>query len=218
MIKIPLSTSIVGRAQKNHKIVISLVNPRDYATDKHKSVDDRPYGGGAGMLLRVDVVEKAITVAKKLHPSSTTKVILLDAGGKLYTQKEARNLTHFDHIIFVCGHYEGVDDRVRLLVDEEMSIGDFIVTGGELPAMIIADSVIRLLPGVLTKEEATRSESFGDSPQLEYPQFTKPRTFAGISVPEVLTGGNHKAIESWKKEASLKRTIKVRPDLLPKKI
>jgi len=202
----PLTESIVKRAATKKLIDISIVNIRDFAQNTYKTVDGRPYGGGVGMILRVDVVDRALQSAGKGH------VILLDAGGTPYTQKAAQTLSTVDHLILISGHYEGVDDRVRALVDEEISIGDYVLTGGEIPAMVIVDSVVRLIPGVLAKADATVHESF-TTRALEYPQFTEPREYHGVSVPSVLLSGNHAAIESWKKDEAGKRTDRVRPDL-----
>lgn len=201
----PFASSILKRTQSTQTVSIEFINIREFATDAYKSVDDHPYGGGVGMVLRVDVIDRALQTLKG-HK------ILLDPQGTPYTQKKARELSTFEHLILVCGHYEGVDERIRALVDEEISIGDYVLTGGEIPAMVIVDSVVRLIPGVLRKEEATLQESF-EQPVLEYPQYTRPETYKGSSVPDVLLSGNHKAITLWRQEQSLKRTILRRPDL-----
>lgn len=215
MFKGPFEYSIVKRAKVKKIITIDIVNIRDFATDRHKSVDDRPYGGGAGMILRVDIVDKALQSVKRKGESKKSKTILLDPGGMPYTQRKARELSKIDHLILVCGHYEGIDERIRGLVDSEISIGDYVLTGGEIPAMVIVDSITRLLPGVLKKREATTFESFaGQHLLLEYPQYTKPRVFKGKEVPEILTSGNHKNIETWKREHALAKTQKNRPDFL----
>lgn len=203
----PFSKSIIKRAVDSEKVSIDIINIRDYATDKYKSVDGHPYGGGVGMILRVDVVDRALKSLPKGH------VVLLDAGGTPYTQSKARDYTKRGHLILICGHYEGVDQRIRSLIDEEISIGDYVLTGGEIPAMIVADSVIRLLPGVLTKTEATIHESFSEN-LLEYPQFTEPREYNAMKVPDILLSGNHAAIGEWRKNASLTRTKTNRKDLL----
>ena len=197
----PLAASIIKRAIDRKLITIDYVNIRDFAKDDYKTVDGHPYGGGAGMLLRIDVVDRAIKSVR--GPKS--KVILLDAGGQVFTQKKAREYAKIDHLILLCGHYEGVDDRIRSLVDEEISIGEYVLTGGEIPAMVIADSVARLVPGVLKKEDATIHESFTES-LLEYPQYTEPRDYNGMKVPDVLLSGNHAKIAAWKKEEAIKRT------------
>ncbi len=227
----PFDHSIVKRAQEKELITIDFVNIRDFASDNYKSVDDHPYGGGVGMVLRVDVIDRALAsvianscpersrrVSSRPTPTRTkvryykTRTILLDPQGTPYTQKKAVELSHLDHLILLCGHYEGVDERIRSLVDEEISIGDYITTGGEIPAMVIVDSVTRLLPGVLKKEEATQTESF--SPILEYPQYTRPEAYGGMNVPEVLLSGNHAVIAKWRKKQATLRTKKRRPDLL----
>lgn len=212
----PFDVSIVRRAQKKHAVDIQLINLRDFATDAYKSVDDHPYGGGAGMILKVDIMERALTSVKfrpKAGQPLAEKVILLDPQGKPYLENDARRLSLVDHLILVCGHYEGVDERIRSLVDEEISIGDYVLTGGELPAMVISDSIVRLLPGVLSKKEATVEESFGKN-GLEYPQYTRPETFRNQTVPTVLLSGNHAAILKWRQEQSRLRTKLRRPDLL----
>ncbi|MBI5619743.1 tRNA (guanosine(37)-N1)-methyltransferase TrmD [Candidatus Gottesmanbacteria bacterium] len=210
----PFDYSIVRRAQEKGNVTVDFVNIRDFASDSYKSVDDHPYGGGAGMVLRVDVVDRAIENAKCQMLNAKCKTILLDPQGTPYTQAKAQELSHLDHLILLCGHYEGVDERIRGLVDEEISIGDYVTTGGEIPAMVLVDSVSRLLPGVLKKPEATQRESFSsNNPILEYPQYTRPETYKGMRVPEVLLSGNHKKIESWRKDQARMRTRTRRPDL-----
>ena len=209
----PLSESILKRAAANKIVSIDIVNFRDFSRDKHKKVDDIPYGGGSGMVLKPEPLFDAVTFwQKKLDKSA--KVILLSPQGKIFNQKAAYKLSLGPDLIFICGHYEAVDERIReLLVDEEWSIGDYILTGGEIPAMAMIDSIVRLLPGVLGSEDAHNMESFYDN-LLEYPQYTRPRTFQGINVPEVLLSGDHKKIEEFRKKESLKRTAERRPDLL----
>lgn len=220
----PFEHSIVKRAQEKGLVEIELINLRDFGIGNHKMVDDTPYGGGIGMVLKVDVVHKAIEYAKrhpgkpKAHPGSVeTKIILTSASGKIYKQATAKSYSHLDHLIIICGHYEGVDDRIRAYIDDEISIGDFVLTGGEIPAMLITDSVTRLLVGVIT-EGATEDESFSDQNDnlLEYPHYTKPRSYEGQDVPEVLLSGDHKKIAQWRKTKSLEKTKRVRPDLLRK--
>lgn len=206
----PFASSILKKAQQRDILSIEYINIRDFATDNYKSVDDHPYGGGVGMVLRVDVIDRAIQKSK--IKSQKSKVILLDPQGTPYTQKKARALSKLDHLILVCGHYEGVDERIRGLVDEEISIGDYVLTGGEIPAMAVVDSVVRLIPDVL-REDATLHESF-ERPVLEYPQYTRPETYKGKRVPGILLSGNHKTIATWRREQSLKRTKERRPDLL----
>ena len=209
------SSSIIGRAQKKNRVTIRLVNIRDYAFDKHKSVDDKPYGGGVGMLMRVDVVAKAIEKAKAIKtpprwPEGTPrtveeskskfkeKVILLDPTGELFNQATARRFSRLDHLILVCGHYEGIDERISHFVNDRISIGEYILTGGEIPAMVITDTIIRLLPGTLSSRQETIDESFTKKGVLEAPQYTRPEIFAGFKVPEVLLSGNHQAINQWR--------------------
>jgi tRNA (guanine37-N1)-methyltransferase len=211
----PLTESILKRAQQQKIVTIAYVNIRDFAHDKHKSVDDHPYGGGAGMILRVDIVDQALAHAKSLHPNVHTRTILLDPQGTTYSQHIAQQLAAFEYLILLCGHYEGVDERIRALVDEEISIGDYILTCGEIPAMVLVDSIVRLLPGTLKKEGATTSESFsGATPLLEYPQYTTPQTYKGKSVPAILLSGHHANIEKWKQKEAQKRTKLRRSDLI----
>lgn len=193
--------SIVKRARDKKILDLRITDLRSYATDKYKSVDDRPYGGGAGMILRIDVIDSAITKLKT--PSS--KIILLDAGGEKFTQKKAVQLSQEKNLIIICGHYEGVDHRVHEhLVDEVISIGDYVLSGGEIPAMVLVDSVTRLLPGVLGNEKSLDEESFSMNHELrtinsvEYPQYTRPEVYNGWQVPEVLLSGDHKKIKAWR--------------------
>lgn len=210
----PLTKSILARAQSQNIVTLKFINIRDFACDKHKSVDDHPYGGGAGMILRVDVVDKAIEHAKCQYANLRSKTILLDPQGKTYNQKMAKELSFYEHLILVCGHYEGVDERIRQLVDEEISIGDYVLTGGEIPAMVLVDSIVRLLPGTLKKEGVTTNESFsGTIPLLEYPQYTTPHIYKGKSVPKILLSGHHARIEKWKQQETRKRTKQRRSDL-----
>lgn len=211
MLNAPLTTSILGRAQAAGHFKASAVDIRTHGIGKHRTVDDSPYGGGAGMVMRVDVVVDAIESVRR--PES--RVLLMSPGGRVLDQAFAQELSQEQHIVLVCGHYEGIDARVLDHVDEEVSIGDFVLTGGELAAMVIVDAVARLLPGVLGNSESALDESFGDN-ILEYPQYTRPREFRGVSVPDVLTEGNHSAIASWRKDASILRTHENRPDLLEK--
>ncbi len=201
----PFDYSIIKRAQEKGLITIHLVNIRDFAGDAYKSVDDHPYGGGVGMVMRVDVIDRALRSQKSKVESQKSKTILLDPRGERFTQAKARSFTKLDHLILICGHYEGVDERVRELVDESISIGDYVLTGGELPAMVITDSIVRLLPGVL-KKEATSSESFSlGIPSLEYPQYTRPEVYKGMSVPATLLSGDHKKIANWKQDNTTER-------------
>lgn len=212
MFKGPFDESIIKRAQNKSLVKINIYNLRQWAVDKRGSVDDKPYGGGTGMVIRPEPFFRAVDALKK--SKLNTKVILLSASGKPYNQKKVSELSKLDHLILLCGHYEGVDQRVAdFLVDEEISIGDYIVTGGEIPAMVIVDSVVRLIPGVLEKPKAIEFESFSKK-LLEYPQYTRPENFRGYKVPQVLLSGNHKNIDEWKKEKALEKTKKIRPDLL----
>lgn len=217
MFKGPFDSSIVARACKRKLVNIKYFNIRDFAHDRYKTVDDRPYGGGVGMILRVDIIDRALQKLRaQLRAQSSelrAKTILLDPQGIPYTQKKAQELSKLDHLILLCGHYEGVDERIRQLADEEISVGDYITSGGEIPAMVMVDSVVRLIPGVLLKKEATNIESFSGS-VLEYPQYTRPPVYKGKKVPEVLLSGDHRRIMTWRQKQSHQRTKERRPDLL----
>ena len=205
-----LNESMIGRAVKNKKININIVNIRDFSENKHKKVDDTPYGGGAGMVMMPDVVYRAYN---SLENKENAKVIYMSPQGKKLDQKKVLELSKENHLIILCGHYEGIDQRVLdKIVDEEISIGDYVLTGGELPAMVLIDSVSRYVEGVL-KKDSIKEESFSEN-LLEYPQYTRPEVFEGKKVPDVLLSGNHKEIEKWRKEKSLEITKKKRPDLL----
>ncbi len=206
----PVKQSIIGRAEEKGLIKINLINIRDFSKDKHKKVDDTPYGGGAGMVMRPDVVYDAYSSIKN---KENAKVIYLSPQGKVLNQKKVVELSKQKHIILLCGHYEGIDQRViDEIVDEEISIGDYVLTGGELPAMVLIDSVSRYVDGVLT-EDSTKEESFSEN-LLEYPQYTRPEEFRGKKVPDVLISGHHENIHKWRKEKSLEITKQKRPDLL----
>lgn len=209
----PFNFSIIKRAQDQNLIEINYINIRDFGISKHKVVDDKPYGGGVGMLMRVDVVDKAIEHTKNLKKFKKRRVILLDPQGKKFSQKDAKRLAQYDCLILVCGRYEGIDERTRDLVDEEISIGDYVLTGGEIPSMVVTDAVVRLLPGVLGKDESSERESFQEN-LLEYPQYTRPDIYKNQKVPEILLSGNHEEIQKWRKNEALKRTKKRRPDLI----
>jgi tRNA (guanine37-N1)-methyltransferase len=203
--------SILKRAQKNKKIKLKLHDLRDFSKDKHKKVDDRPFGGGPGMVFTPQPLFDAVA---RIKGKRKAHVIYMDPGGKTLTQAHAKVLTKHKNLIIICGHYEGIDERVREhLVDESISIGDYILTGGELPAMVLVDAVSRLLPGVLGEPDSLIDESFSIN-LLEYPTYTRPADFRGIKVPDVLLSGNHSEIKKWQKAESLKRTKKFRPDLL----
>ena len=205
-----LDESIIGRAKKNKQIDINLVNIRDFSENKHNKVDDTPYGGGAGMVMMPNVVYRAYN---SLENKENAKVIYMSPQGKKLNQEKVKELSKENHLIILCGHYEGIDQRVLdKIVDEEISIGDYVLTGGEIPAMVLIDSVSRYVEGVLNKE-SIKEESFIEN-LLEYPQYTRPEVFEGEKVPEVLLSGNHKEIEKWRKEKSLETTKKKRPDLL----
>lgn len=199
MFRGPFDASIIKRGQSKGLIDIQIHDLRKWGEGTRRNVDDRPYGGGVGMILRVDIIDAAL---KDLR-SKKSKVILLDAAGTRYTETKAQELAKFEHIILIAGHYEGVDHRVQEnLVDEVISIGDYVLTGGEIPAMVLVDSVIRLIPGVLGKDESSADESHKEPGYLEYPQYTRPEDYKGWKVPEVLLSGNHKNIEKWRKEKS----------------
>ena len=207
-----LKQSVIGRAQENELIDINLINIRDFSQDKHKKVDDTPYGGGAGMVMMPDVVYRAYQSVK----TDNAKVIYMSPQGKKLDQKKVEDLAKQEHLILLCGHYEGIDQRViDKIVDEEISIGDYVLTGGEIPAMVLIDSVCRYVKGVL-KEESIKEESFSNG-LLEYPQYTRPEIFEGEKVPEILLSGNHQKIEKWRKEKSFEITKQKRPDLLEQK-
>ena len=214
IIKTSLNYSILKRATEKKLIAFQIINIRDFAQDKHKSVDDHPYGGGPGMILRVDILDRAISFAKDQQPKANScYTVLLDPRGKVFNQSLASQFSKLNHLILVCGHYEGVDERVFDLVDDVVSIGDFVLTGGEIPALALTDSIVRLIPGVLKKEEAVKDESF-TSGLLSYPQYTKPIEYNAKKVPAILLSGNHQKISSWRKEKSNQITKKLRPDLL----
>lgn len=217
----PLTISIIGRAAKRGVVEVVTHNLRQWGFDRHGNVDDSPYGGGPGMVLRVDVTDRAIEAVKSKVERGKSRVILPTAHGKPFTQADAERLAKYDRLIFLCPHYEGVDERIRVLVDEEFSIGDYVLTGGELPAMVMIDAIARLIPGALGKEESKVEESFSpvDTPQgkkrlLEYPQYTRPEEYKGKKVPKILLSGHHGEVAKWRKEQALQRTKKRRPDLL----
>ena len=211
----PLNFSLLKKAQDKGIINISLHDIRNWAEDKHKMTDDAPYGGGCGMVMKLEPIEKALAVVKKKQKENST-VVLMTPQGEIFNQKIAQELSAKKRIIIICGRYEGVDERIREhLVDREISIGDYILTGGELAAMVLIDAVSRFIPDVLGNPQSTQSESFSQN-LLEYPQYTRPSNYKGWTVPEVLLSGNHADIELWHKKESLRRTYKQRPDLLKK--
>lgn len=206
--------SIVKRAQDKGAIEVGVHDLRDYTHDRHRTTDDEPFGPGAGMVMKPEPLFEAIESIRGESGASESKVLLMTPQGKPFSQRMARELAAEKHLIFVCGHYEGVDERVREhLVDEEISIGDYVLTGGELPALVVLDSVIRLLPGVLGDDESSVEESFSEG-LLEYPHYTRPAEFRGWRVPDVLISGHHAKIAEWRHLQSLKRTLDRRPDLL----
>lgn len=206
-----LNQSILGKAQEKNLIDINLINIRDFSKDKHKKVDDTPYGGGAGMVMRADVVYDAF----KSVETPNSKLIYLTPQGKTLNQAKVEELAKNEHLILLCGHYEGIDQRViDKIVDEEISIGDYVLTGGEIPAMVLIDSVSRYIEGVI-KNDSKKEESFSQG-LLEYPQYTRPEEFEGQKVPEVLLSGHHQKIEKWRKEQAIKITLNKRPDLIKK--
>ena len=208
----PVKESILGRAQEKELIDINLINIRDFSKDKHKKVDDTPYGGGAGMVIRPDVVLDSYNSIKE---KENTKVIYMSPQGKVLNQQMVENLSKEQHLIILCGHYEGIDQRaIDKIVDEEISIGDYVLTGGEIPAMVLIDSVSRYIDGIINKE-SIEEESFSNG-LLEYPQYTRPEIFENEKVPDVLISGHHKNIEDWRKYQSLKNTFLKRPELLEK--
>lgn len=212
MIKPIINESIIGRAIKGKKVFVNIINLRDYSKDKHYKVDDTSYGGGAGMLLTCQPVFDCIKDLRK----KGSKVILMTPQGQIYTQKKANELSSYSHLIIICGHYEGFDDRIRSIIDMEISIGDYVLTGGEIPALAIVDSVVRLIDGVIDSS-SHEFDSFSNW-MIEHPQFTKPRVYEGLEVPSVLLSGDHIKIEEYRKRESIKRTILRRPDLIDTEI
>ena len=213
----PFGDSITKRAVDNGILDIHFTNFRDYAEDKHHHVDDTPFGGGAGMVIKPEPMYKAVrdVLGKTQEFAANRRVLIMDPSGPTFTQEKAKELAGYDQLVFICGHYEGFDARIYKLADEAISIGDFILTGGELPAMVITDAVSRMLPGVLGAPDSAPTDSFYDG-LLEFPQYTRPREFEGMAVPEVLLSGNHAKIRQWRREQSLLVTKKYRPDLLEK--
>lgn len=210
----PFEESILARAIEKGLIQIQTINLREFTLDKHQVVDDTPYGGGQGMVMKVEPIARAIEWIKSQDPQAWT--VYLTPQGKPLNQEILQQLSKRSHLILLCGRYEGVDERVRdLYVDEEISIGDYVLTGGELAAMVVIDAVSRLLPGVLGSDRSAKEDSFFNS-LLEYPQYTRPSEFRGVSVPEVLLSGNHEAISRWRRKEALRRTALRRPDLLSK--
>ncbi|MBX3095868.1 MAG: tRNA (guanosine(37)-N1)-methyltransferase TrmD [Fimbriimonadaceae bacterium] len=211
MIQDAVRPSILGRAQSSGAVQFRTSSPRDFATDKHRTVDDTPYGGGPGMVMRVDVVADAL---RFLAPPENARIILTDPRGERFNQKAAEELANANHIIFLCGHYEGIDERVRVhLATDIFTIGDYVLTGGELPALVMCDAVVRLLPGVLGDEESHRDDSHSNDGLLGFPLYTRPADWEGHGVPEVLKQGDHGAIARWRRREQLRETRVRRPDL-----
>jgi tRNA (guanine37-N1)-methyltransferase len=211
----PLSQSMLQRAQAQGAVAYRVLNLRDYTTDRHQMTDDRPFGGGPGMVMKIEPLVAAIRAVRREDPA--TRVILLAPTGPGFNQAKAQELAGHSHLLLICGHYEGVDHRIHFYIDEELSIGDYILTGGEIPALIITDAVTRLLPGVLGGEGATEEESF-QTGLLEYPHYTRPRVFEGHEVPPILLEGDHARIAQWRRQQALARTVRLRPDLLAKTV
>ena len=210
----PFGDSIIRRAVENGILDINITNPRDFAEGKHQQVDDTPFGGGSGMVMKPEPVFKAVRHVKENTDFVNRRVLLMSPEGSVFNQAKARELAQYDQLIFICGHYEGFDARISdNLADEIISIGDYVLTGGELPAMIITDAVARMLPGVLGSEESAPTDSFYNG-LLEHPQYTRPREFEGLTVPDILLSGDHAKIAKWRREKSLEITLKNRPDLL----
>jgi len=213
-----LGESMLKRAQKKGLAEIRLHDLRDWTSDAHRSADDKPFGGGAGMVMKIEPVFKALKELKKATRGKAARgrVVLMTPQGKALDQEQAKKLVKEKRLIIICGHYEGVDERIRELADEEISIGDYVLTCGELPAMVLIDSVVRLIPGVLGDSESIKFESFEDG-MLEYPQYTRPAEFEGMKVPQVLLSGDHKKVDEWRKAEAIKRTRERRPDLIKRK-
>ncbi|MDO4203324.1 MAG: tRNA (guanosine(37)-N1)-methyltransferase TrmD [Selenomonadaceae bacterium] len=210
----PFSESILSRARQAGLIDVHITNPRDFSADKHHKVDDIPFGGGSGMVLKPEPFFDALNAVKSVGAADKCRVILLSPKGQRFTQDKAKQLAEYEQLIFICGHYEGFDARIEAeLPDEMISIGDYVLTGGELPAMVIVDAVSRMIPGVLHADDSAETDSFYNG-ILEYPQYTRPRDYLGREVPKVLFSGNHALIERWRKKEALKDTLRYRPDLL----
>lgn len=209
----PMTESIIGKAIENKKLSLNVIDFRDYSDNKHRHVDDYPYGGGAGMLIKAQPILDGFDDIQEKSPETKKRVILLDPAGKPFNQKKAEELSKAEHLVFICGHYEGYDERIRSIVTDEISLGDYVLTGGELGAMVVIDATVRLLPEVLGNEESAVSDSFSTG-LLEHPQYTRPASYRGMDVPDVLMSGNHKNIAEWKEKESFRRTYERRPDLL----
>ena len=215
MFRGPFNDSIIRRAQDNGILNIHILNPRDFSFDKHKHVDDSPFGGGSGMVLKPEPMFRAMRFLSETTSYERRRVLLMSPDGEVFSQGKAKELSAYDQLIFLCGHYEGFDARITELADEILSVGDYVLTGGELPAMVMIDAVARMLPGVLGSEESAPTDSFYHG-LLEYPQYTRPRDYHGRSVPEILFSGDHAKIAAWRRHESLRITFERRPDLLEK--
>lgn len=209
----PLTESIIGKAIDRDLLKVDVVNFRDYTDNKHLNVDDYPYGGGAGMLLKAQPIFDAIDAINEKAPETKKRVILLDPAGIPFTQSVAEELAEEEHLVFICGHYEGYDERIRTLVTDEISLGDYVLTGGELGAMVMIDATVRLLPEVLGNDQSAKTDSHSTG-LLEHPQYTRPAEYRGMKVPDVLISGNHKKIKEWQDKESIRRTFERRPDML----
>jgi tRNA (guanine37-N1)-methyltransferase len=209
----PLSQSMLKRAQDQGALRVRVLNLRDYTEDRHQVADDRPFGGGPGMVMKIEPLVKAIRAVRAEDPA--TRVLLMSPAGEVFSQDQARELAGLSHLLLICGHYEGVDDRIRYYIDGMLSMGDYILTGGEVAALAVVDAVTRLLPGVLGGEGATEEESF-EAGLLEYPHYTRPRVFEGREVPQILLEGDHGRVARWRRQEALRRTLDHRPDLLAK--
>lgn len=213
MFESPFNYSMVKRAIEVGQVEINPINFRKYGVGKHQMVDDTPYGGGAGMLLKPEPIFEAIEEIEKNDPRVKKRVILMDPAGKPFNQAMAEEFSKEEHLVFICGHYEGYDERIRTLVTDEVSLGDYVLTGGELAAMVMVDTTVRLLPGVVGNESSIIDDSHSTG-LLEHPHYTRPATYRGMDVPPVLTSGNHGLIEEWRHKESLRRTFQRRPDLI----
>lgn len=209
----PMGESIIGKAREKELLEINVSNFREFSDNKHQTVDDYPYGGGAGMLLKVQPIYDNLKAIETATPQTKKRIILLDPAGKKFDQKMAESFSQEEHLVFICGHYEGYDERIRSLVTDEVSLGDYVLTGGELGAMVMIDATVRLLPEVLGNETSAQTDSHSTG-LLEHPQYTRPAEFQGMTVPPVLMNGNHKLIEEWRLKESLRRTYYRRPDML----
>lgn len=215
MFRGPFNDSIIQRAQDNGILNIHILNPRDFSFDRHKHVDDSPFGGGSGMVLKPEPMFRAMRFLSETISYERRRVLLMSPDGEVFSQRKAKELSVYDQLIFLCGHYEGFDARITELADEVLSIGDYVLTGGELPAMVMVDAVARMIPGVLGSEESAPTDSFYHG-LLEFPQYTRPREYHGRCVPEILFSGDHAKIAAWRRRESLRITFERRPDLLEK--